>query len=584
MGIAEVTVDPTATSPARSTVFVLASAGVLAGAVLVELALTNESVDQPALRAALACWVTVPYIIAGLIAWRRRPASRLGVLMVAAGYATFLNFLIWSDNNLVFTVGQVTQFLPPVMFLHVFLAFPSGRLESRPDRFVVVGSYVFAALSLPRLALGEYGPRNVLAIADRPGAVTVLQELQLAIVSTLLLAGIAILIRRRRRTGRPLRTSLGVLVDSFSLALLMMAVLFTAGLLQLSSPVLEPIRLVTFAVVGMAPIVFLAGVLQARLGRGSVAELLAELGVNPGPSELQDAVGRALRDPSVTLAYWLPEFGAFADVEGSSFDIEPLNGRSATPVIRDGARVAMLLHDRGLDDEPRLLSSVVAAIGMAIQNAQLQVELRARLQELRGSRVRILEGEQRGRRRLERDLHDGAQQRLIALSLELADLGDRLAPYPELLTRVNSAKEEVAASIAELRDLARGIYPAVVSDHGLAVALESLVTRASVPVQLLGVPEDRLPKPVEMAVYFLVSETLANIAKHARASSAIVEFKRGVENLVVEVRDDGVGGATTENGSGLRGLADRVESLGGRLQIWTPAGRGTRIRAEIPCG
>jgi signal transduction histidine kinase len=313
-----------------------------------------------------------------------------------------------------------------------------------------------------------------------------------------------------------------------------------------------------------------------------VADLLVDLGVNPGPVELQVALARALRDPSVTLAYWIPEYGSYADVEGRQIDITTVPGRSATAVERDGAPVAMLLHDSALDDEPVLLSSAAAATAMTIHNAQLQVELRARLEELRGSRIRILEAEQRERKRLERDLHDGAQQRLIALSLELSEVGERLGEDTELRSRVEAAQREVAVSLAELRDLANGIHPAAVSDHGLAVALESLATRAAVPVEIIGATHDRLPAAVELAAFFLVCEALTNVTKHASASHAVVELDLRRQQLVVEVRDDGVGGAT-ESGGGLRGLADRVETLGGRLQVWSPAGSGTRLRAEIPC-
>jgi signal transduction histidine kinase len=244
----------------------------------------------------------------------------------------------------------------------------------------------------------------------------------------------------------------------------------------------------------------------------------------------------------------------------------------------------MLVHDSALEDEPRLLASVVSAIGMTIENAQLQVELRARLEELRGSRARILHAEQSERRRLERDLHDGAQQRLIALTLELGELGDRLDGDSEIRTRVDSARQEVTASLAELRDLARGIHPAAVTDHGLAVALESVATRATVPVEVIGATQDRMPEPVELAAFFIVCEALANVARHAEATAAVVELERNPGALIVEVRDDGIGGASVDIGSGLRGLADRVEALGGRLQVWSPEGRGTRLRAEIPCG
>ena len=575
--------QPVIVAPSHRTVIALASAAVLGAAVIVWLAYTTEDLTRPGLRAALACWVTVPYVAAGLIAWRRRPDSGLGALMVTAGFVTFVNFLVWSEDDLLFTLGVATQFLPPVLFLHVFLAFPSGRLRALPDRVVVVAAYAAAGLTVPALILGEEAPRNVLALIDAAGAAQTIQGLQLLLVSILSLAGVAVLIHRRRRDGPPLRASLGLLVDSFSLNLVMIALLLLAGLFGWTS-VQDPIRLVTFGAIGAAPIVFLIGLLQARLGRGSVATLLVDLGVNPGPAELQEAVARALRDPSARLAYWLPEFGSYADVDGREVSVEPELSRSATPIVRDDVAVATLLHDSALDAEPVLLSSVVAATGMAIENARLQVELRARLEELRGSRVRILQAEQRERRRLERDLHDGAQHRLVALSMELGELRGRVSEDPEMAARVDHTRQEVAASLGELRDLAHGIHPATVSDHGLGVALESLTTCASVPVDVRGASQERLPEPVELAAFFLVAEALANIAKHAHASSAAVDLSREGRHLIVEVSDDGVGGAATERGTGLRGLADRIEALGGRLQVWSPPGKGTRLRAEIPCG
>jgi len=569
--------------PSPLIVALLAAGATLGAALVVELALLNDDLTQPGLRAFLACWITVPYVLAGLVAWRRRPESRLGALMVTAGFATFVNFLVWSGSDPLFTVGVAGQLLPPVLFLHVFLAFPSGRLRSSADRTVVTAAYVAAGLTLPALILGQEAPRNVIAILDAPAAAEAVAQVQRLALAVLSLVGVGLLLRRRLRSGRPLRASLELLVDSFALILVMIALLLLAGSFGWTG-LQDPIRLATFTATGAAPIVFLLGVLQARLGRGSVAGLLVDLGVNPGPVELQAAVARALRDPSARLAYWLPEFGAYADVEGDEMAVETEPGRSATPIERDGATVATLLHDSALDAEPVLLSSVAAATGMAIHNARLQVELRARLAELRGSRARILQAEQRERRRLERDLHDGAQHRLVALSLELSELRDRVSGDTETAARVDHARQEVAASLGELRDLAHGIHPATVSDHGLGVALESLTTRAAVPVEVRGLSQERLPEPVELAAFFLVAEALANVAKHARASSAAVDLTREGRHLVVEVSDDGVGGAATKRGTGLRGLADRIEALGGRLQVWSPPGKGTRLRAEIPCG
>jgi signal transduction histidine kinase len=243
-----------------------------------------------------------------------------------------------------------------------------------------------------------------------------------------------------------------------------------------------------------------------------------------------------------------------------------------------------LLHDPALAEEPELLEAVTAAAGIAIENGRLHAELKARLEELQGSRFRVIEAEQKERQRLERNLHDGAQQRLVALSLELSLLEDQLQDDSDASARLGFARREIAASLAELREVARGIHPAVVTGHGLDVALEQLVARAPVPIRLTLDVGERLPEQLEVAAYYLVSESLANLGKHAEASSATVEVTRSDDQLFVEIVDDGIGGADTERGSGLRGLADRVEALGGRLRVWSPTGGGTRVRAEIPCG
>jgi signal transduction histidine kinase len=249
-----------------------------------------------------------------------------------------------------------------------------------------------------------------------------------------------------------------------------------------------------------------------------------------------------------------------------------------------GAPMAALVHDPALRDEAALLDAVTAAAAIALRTGRLQAQLRANVEELRGSRARVLEAGQRERRRLERDLHDGAQQRLVALSLNLGVLQHRLDADAEAKALLAEARSEIAVSLAELRDLAQGLHPAVVSNHGLAVAVETLAARAPVPVRLEVEVDGRMAEPIEVAAYYVVCESLANVGKHARATSASVSVARRDGQVVVEVVDDGVGGADTERGTGLRGLADRVEALGGRLRVWTPLGGGTRVRADLPCG
>jgi len=226
---------------------------------------------------------------------------------------------------------------------------------------------------------------------------------------------------------------------------------------------------------------------------------------------------------------------------------------------------------------------VTSAAGLALENERLHAELRAHVDDLRESRARIVEAGDAERRRLERNLHDGAQQRLVSMSLNLRLVESQLRTDPEAAEPlVAQLREDLTGAIEELRELARGIHPAVLSDRGLAPALEAVAARSPVPVEL-SAPQERLPPPVEAAIYYVVSEALANVAKYAQASSVTVEVARTDGRAIVAVADDGIGGADPERGSGLRGLADRVAALDGRLHVDSAPSRGTRIHADLPC-
>jgi signal transduction histidine kinase len=551
------------------------------------LALTSDHIPEPGVHAALQVWGLLGFVFAGVVAWWRRPESRFGVLMVAAGGVWFLSSLSSANLAVPFTLGIVFDLVPAVVFLHVFLAFPSGRLEHRSERaLLAVGYFTALGVQLAAMTLGGFGPDNLLELASEPGTSQLVQKAQLVVLSLLCLVGVGILVVRRRDSGRPLRRSLGLLVDTFAVALVMVAFLFlsaASGMVSGEVP-FETIRRITFFVVGLGPFVFLAGLLHARLARSAVGDLIVELRSNPSPKGLRDALAHALRDSSLTLVYWLPEFGTYAGLDGRPVVLpSPETGVATTLIDRDGVPVAALLHDGSLAEEPELLAAVTAAAAIALENARLDVELRARLQELRGSRARMVDVANKERQRLERNLHDGAQQRLVALSLELSLLGGDLSGDKDAQERLNRARRQIAASLSELREIARGLHPAVLSAHGLGVALEQLAALAPVRVRLAVETEGRLPEALEVAAYYLVCESLANVGKYAEASSATVEVSRSSSRVLIEVTDDGIGGADTERGGGLRGIADRVEALDGRLRIWSPVGGGTRVRAEIPC-
>ena len=333
------------------------------------------------------------------------------------------------------------------------------------------------------------------------------------------------------------------------------------------------------------PVALLLGLLRGRLDRSGVGRLVVDLGVGPAlPAHLRSVVARALHDPSADIAYRVPGTDGYVDAAGRAVDVTPHDGRAVTHLERDGEPVAVLLHDPVLTEEPDLVEAVAAGAGLAVENERLHAEVREQLAEVRASRTRLVEAADAARRRVERDLHDGAQQRLVAVGLALRLARSRLtSPPDELDALLVEAGEELSAALAELRELARGIYPALLTDAGLGPALASLAERAPVPVVLEGVPSQRNPEPVEQTCYFVVSEAVTNAAKHASASRVAVSVVPDGGDLRVEVADDGVGGADAE-GSGLRGLADRVAALGGHLLVSSPARGGTRVTATLPCG
>jgi signal transduction histidine kinase len=431
--------------------------------------------------------------------------------------------------------------------------------------------------------LGGFNDRHLLTVVKQPAAAEAVQDLLLLMLSALALVGVVLLWRRwRSLPSWQRRRSTQIVINCFSLSLVMLAALLTVGAFQL--PGFEILRLATFAVVGLAPLAFLAGLLDARLAKASVGELLVQLRASPAP-DLQELLAQALRDPTLSLIYWLPQYGSWADQNGNPTALpEPNSGRRVTVVEQHGEQIAALVYDATLGEEPELVEAVSAAAAIALENGRLEAELRARLQELHGSRTRVVEAEQNERRRLERNLHDGAQQRLVALALELGMLAEQTGSDPATQTRLKRARSELAESLSELRDIAHGLHPAVVSGHGLAVALDSLVAATPLDVHLTTDGLPRLSEPLEVAAYYVVSESLTNAAKHAQATRVTVDVGVVDGTLVAEVVDDGIGGADSEGGTGLRGLADRVEALNGRLRIWTAAGKGTRVRAELPCG
>jgi signal transduction histidine kinase len=331
-----------------------------------------------------------------------------------------------------------------------------------------------------------------------------------------------------------------------------------------------------------AAIVSLAvlGGLSAALRR-FIRSLLSVPTASAGP--VREMLAESLGDRTLSIAYWLPEREVFVDERGVPVEMpEPGSRRAWTSVDRGGRRVAAIIHDADLDAGPELVQAAAAGASLALDNERLKADLRARLEELRASRARIVEAGDEARRRLERDLHDGAQQQLVALALELRLLERKASSDPETAAVIQRAGAQLGAALDDLRELAQGIHPAILTDRGLGPAAEAATRRFPLEVDLDVRVEGRYSPAVEAAGYFVVTEALTNVVKYAHPSRVAVRLTDEDDDVVVEVVDDGVGGADPDRGSGLRGLRDRLAAVDGELMVDSSPGRGTRVVARIP--
>jgi signal transduction histidine kinase len=683
------------------TVALAAAAGSLA------LVLTSNHEDHPAGRAALIVVAGLVFVASGLIALIRRPDNRIGGLMAAVGFLWFLCALADGNGAVVFTIGVALSGLIYPAFAHLFLAYPTGRLDSRLARWIVLLAYIDVTIIQLGVLLvtKEPGatanltcddcPRNALLAADSGTASDAIGYLQRGAGIALIAAALYLLGHRVWKATSPMRrTLLPVFVTASVAILLLAAQLVLVSVSEDAAVTLNWFVLASFATV---PIAFLIGLLQTSLARSAgVDTVFREIPERASPAEVQAGLRTALRDPTLDLVYWYPEDGHYVDVDGKRVDLPPETPtRAVTRLDYADKPIAAILHDAALREEPEVLDAVAGAARIALERDELLVrdhirakrygallnampdllfrisrhgrylgfnaprgrdlivpevvgltvwdrlppdlservmaaaerafagegpqtleyeldfdgklrnyegrvaaagdsefllivreitERKLQQRELEDSRARIVEAQDDERRRLERNLHDGAQQRLVALSLSLRLAQAQLHSNPDATGElIESSREELAQALEELRELARGIHPAVLTDRGLHDALEALAARTPLSIEI-DAPRERLPGKVEAAAYYVVSEALANVAKYANANSVRVRIARQNGNARVLVADDGVGGADPERGSGLRGLSDRLSALNGTLAVESPPGAGTCIRAEIPLG
>ncbi|HKO33324.1 MAG TPA: sensor histidine kinase [Candidatus Limnocylindria bacterium] len=532
------------------------------------------------------------WVAAMLASYHRAPAAPMWKLILTSRAVAALGVLWVVNTPLTWVVWQATIGLATVIFAHLVLAFPSGRLPSRYDRIVVITAYsAFAAARVAWLVVWDpraatcfprcqanpflFWPNEELAYALGPGLGAAMAGLALAVIYGIW--------RHWHRASPVLRRTLlpvaivaplelGLAASSFVLAINQDAWESVGVVISTS-----PLAFIHAAI----PAGFLAGLLAARLSRGGIADLAVQLGRGVPLGGLRDALARAARDPTLALAFPAADGEGYVDPDGRTIDL-PAAGderRGVAPLERDGELLAVLLYDPAIEiEDPGRVAAVGSVAGMALENERLAAQVRAQLEEVRASRARIVEAGDAERRRIERDLHDGAQQRLVALAMRLDQARGTSAGADEV---IDATTAELLQAIHEVRDLARGLHPTILTERGLAAAVEVLAERAPVPVRV-SVLEERLASEVEAAAYFVIAEALTNAARHARATSVTVVAHVQDGRLVISIADDGQGGADASAGTGLQGLVDRVAAVGGSLAIESTSGEGTVVTAFIP--
>jgi signal transduction histidine kinase len=588
------------------TLVVAGAAGAVLCGLSVAVVWSGTDSSHPGLAAlGRALMVAVP-IAAGCFAHHRRPSERFGLVLIAAGFAWFLTTLAESDDELLYSVGRVAGWVAEAGLVYLVLSFPTGRLTGRTDRALVwAAALIVATLYLPTAFISESYPvpapytscdaacpENAFFMLDSEPALVdaVVRPLREALTIVLFLAVTARLAQRVRHATPLMRRTLSpVLVVAIARLLVLAGAVALRGVAP-ESPVVDVLTwLVALGLPAIAAS-FVMGLLRWRLFvADSLERLSVRLRSSPGAGELRSALANALDDPSLRLAYWVQtNGGGWVDAEGRSVELPAGGSGQLVSEVREGERrIGAIVYDEGLRDQGELVDAAASYARIALENQRLAAKVQSSLREVRASRARIAATADRERRRIERDLHDGAQQRLVALRIKLELAEDLVRDDQEQgLVKLHALGEEVEATLDEIRSLAHGVYPSLLADRGLADALRSVAVRAPIHASVEPDGIGRYPQDVESAVYFCCLEALQNASKHAHGATLITITLAQDDALRFEVRDDGAGFDTgaPPSGAGVTNMRDRLVAVGGSVTITSAPGHGAVVSGTVPLG
>jgi signal transduction histidine kinase len=586
--------DRRRSTPPAVAVSALAGLGAAAAGLTVWTIWTSPIASAPETTAILKGLSVVAYVSVGAYTWWRRPRSRLGPLVAGAGLLMAVTSLAASAGSLNFTLGRVALAVLVTYLVYLFLCFPRDRLSSGLERrYVLAFAVASAAVWTVVLVLARTMPRggaftdcatgcpeNPLRLVNTSDSVTDAINLGANALTALGLAGVIVLLLRKAASPAHLRSR--AVVPLLGAATIFAAAYASYSVLSQADVSLHVTALRAITAIGAlaVPLALLVGQFRGRIfAATNLWRLLADAGSRRfTPAWVEGILGSSLGDPSFALALWDPERNRYVDAHGEPLELpEATDGRSVTRIETDGRPPIALVHDSSLDDEPEIVEGLGATAAMLLENSRLVGELQA-------SRARIAESAESERLRFERDLHDGAQQRLMAIQIKLA-LARRVAGSAELEGQLDELEADASAAVDELRTLAHGIYPAVLRERGVADAFRAFAKAVPIPVQVVDDGVGRAASGVEAAIYYCSLEAIQKVVKHAGPDATVtLTLARRSGWIEFEIRDDGNGFESSAPiaGFGLVSMHDRIAAVGGELSVDSSPGRGTTVLGRIP--